>query len=345
MVRDGASTPPRILVTGTGGPSGISVMRALGGERFDIFSADIDPYAAGLYLVGEDRRLMIPRGGSDSYVEFVLALCEQHRIDVLIPTVDSELVPLATARRRFAAVGTEIVLASEETLRMCLDKWALHLRCRGALRVPDSLLADEAFDPSVPALPVIVKPRVGSGSRGIRLIERREELERIDRDGSLLVQEHLPGAEYSLDTLARSDGRVIAVVPRARLKVDSGIAVTGRTVSDEGLEAIGRQVAERIGLTSVANIQVKEAADGEPALLEVNPRFPGTMPLTVASGVNMPRLCVDDALGSPLPEEMVPFRPLAMIRYFEERFFGFEEIERMQAEQRQIEDAGDAVDA
>jgi carbamoyl-phosphate synthase large subunit len=185
------------------------------------------------------------------------------------------------------------------------------------------MLADSDFDPASIDLPVIVKPRAGSGSRGVRLVRRREELERIERDGTLLVEEHLPGTEYSLDVLARSDGQVIAVVPRARLNVDAGIAITGRTVHDHGLETIGRQVAERIGLTSVANVQVKEATDETPALLEVNPRFPGTMPLTVASGVNMPKLCVDDALGSPLPETMIPFEPLAMVRYFEERFFAF----------------------
>jgi carbamoyl-phosphate synthase large subunit len=327
---------PRVLVTGTGGPSGISVMNAIAAEAVDVFSADVDPYAAGLYLVDDDRRLIIPRGDSDSYVASVLGVCERLEIAVLIPTVDSELIPLAEARSSFAAIGTELVLASEETLRMCLDKWALHNRCEGAVRVPRSLLVDADFDPALPELPVIVKPRVGSGSRGIRLVEDRNELERLDRDGTLLVQENLPGPEYSLDVLARSDGKVIAVVPRARLKVDSGIAVTGRTVHDEGLQEIGRQVAERIGLTSVANVQVKGAEDGEPALLEVNPRFPGTMPLTVASGINMPKLCVDDALGSPLSERMLTFEDLAMVRCFEERFFDFEQIAAMQAEEARI---------
>ena len=324
------------MVTGTGGPSGISVMNAIAAEPLDVFSADVDPYAAGLYLVDDDRRLIVPRGDADSYAGFVLEVCERLEIGVLIPTVDSELIPLAEARAAFAAIGTELVLASEETLRMCLDKWALHKRCEGAVRLPRSLLVDADFDPSLPELPVIVKPRVGSGSRGIRLVEGRGELERLDRDGTLLVQENLPGPEFSLDVLARSDGRVIAVVPRARLKVDSGIAVTGRTVHDDALQEIGRQVAERIGLTSVANVQVKGAVDGEPALLEVNPRFPGTMPLTVASGVNMPKLCVDDALGSPLQEGMLDFADLAMVRCFEERFFDFGQIAAMQAEEDRI---------
>jgi carbamoyl-phosphate synthase large subunit len=346
MPAESASAQARVLITGTGGPSGISVMKALRMEPLEVFSADIDPYATGLYLVGEDRRLLIPRGDCDDYVPFVLEACRRHRIDVLVPTVDSELVPLAEARESFAALGTKIVLASAETLRICLDKWTLHQRCRDAVRVPHSVLADGAFDPTGIELPVIVKPRVGSGSRGIRLIQRLEALERIECDGTLLVQEHLPGTEHSLDVLARSDGQVIAVVPRSRLKVDSGIAITGRTVHDHGLETIGRQVAERIGLTSVANVQVKESTDGLPALLEVNPRFPGTMPLTVASGVNMPKLCVDDALGSPLPETMLPFEPLAMVRYFEERFFAFEEIEEMQTALSAVESlARDHVDA
>lgn len=296
-----ASRSPRVLVTGTGGTSSIAVMMALNSERVDLFAADADPYAPGLHLVDEDRRLLIPRGDTTSRTELVYELCERHRIDVLIPSVDCELVLLASARTFFAGIGTKIVLASEETLRVCLDRWALQQRCEGAVRVPGALLADEDFDPFRPKLPVIVKSRLSGGSRGVQLVERREELKGIDRDGSLLVQEHLPGTEYSLGILARSDGRVIAVVPWPLQKVELG-AATGRTVRDQRLEVIGRRVAEQIELTSVANIQLKETTGGEPALLEVNPCFSETMPLTIAGGMNMPKLCVDDALGLPLSE-------------------------------------------
>jgi carbamoyl-phosphate synthase large subunit len=305
---------PRVLVTGTGDPSGIAVLKALSGEKLEIYLADIDAHVPDLSSLEGDRQLRIPRRGRDSWTELVYSFCERHRIDVLIPTADCELLLLASARVFFADIGTKIVLASEKTLRMCLDKWALHRHCKGAVRVPDSTLADEAFDPFRPELPVIVKPRVSTQSRRIQLIERREDLERIDRDGSLIVQEYLAGVGYSLDILARSDGQVMAVVPWERSKVGSGIVATGSTVRNERLEEMGRRIAERIGLTSVASIQVKEAFDGEPALLEVNPCFRGTMPLTVASGVNMPKFCVDEALDLPLPEDIAPSEQLAMIR-------------------------------
>jgi carbamoyl-phosphate synthase large subunit len=323
--------PGTVLVTGVGGPSGISVMRAIAGDRLTIVAADIDPYAAGLYLVPGAQRAILPRGDDPGFAAHLLAVCRELGIDVVVPTVDSELLPLARAREQFDAAGVRLVLAAEATLAVCLDKWALHARCDGRVRVPRTWLVDAGFDPAGPALPAIVKPRSGSGSRGIELLREREQLGRLPRDGTLLVQEHLPGTEYSLDVLAAGDGTVLAVVPRARLKIDSGIAITGRTLRDERLEAFGATVARAIGLTTVANVQAKEAAGGEPALLEVNPRFPGTMPLTVAAGVDMPSLAVGEALGAPAPSAALGFEEIAMVRWLDERFLPFAEIEAQQA--------------
>ena len=325
--------PKRVLVTGAGGPSGISILRAMEGEPVEMLAADIDPYAAGLYLVEADRRFLLPRGDDPRFASDLLARCSREGIDVVVPTVDTELLPLARMRTEFEA---KLVLASEATLAVCLDKWELAQRCAGRVRVPWTVVVDGEFDPEGIELPAIVKPRSGSGSRGIRLVERRSELEALERDGTLLVQEHLPGPEHSLDVLARSDGHVAAVVPRERLKVDSGIAVTGRTLHDDGLDAFAREVAAAIELTTVANVQVKEDADGAPALLEVNPRFPGTMPLTIASGVDMPKLAIGEALGTPIPDGPLEFEDLAMVRFFQERFFAFDDIADLQRHAAEI---------
>ena len=330
------SAEPRVLVTGVGGPSGISILRAMAGAPVAMLGGDIDPYAAGLYLLEAGRRHILPRGDDPRIAPMLLDLCRAEQVDVLVPTVDTELLPLARTREDFAAAGVTLVVAREDTLAVCLDMWRLAERCLGSVRVPGTWLVDAGFDPATVPLPAIVKPRSGSGSRGIVLAERRAELDALPRDGSLLVQEHLPGPEHSLDVLARSDGHVSAVVPRERLKVDSGIAVTGRTKHDPRLDDFARDVARLIGLTTVANVQVKENARGEPALLEVNPRFPGTMPLTVASGVDMPRLAIGEALGAPIPDGPIEFEDIAMVRYFEERFFSFDDISDLQSRAARI---------
>jgi carbamoyl-phosphate synthase large subunit len=249
-----------------------------------------------------------------------VAICRHHGIDVLVPTVDTELLPLAVRRAELLAQGTRTLMAADTTLETCLDKWVLIQACAAhGVPIPQTAVVDDAFDGSGWSWPAIVKPRQGSGSRGVELLTGPADLDRVVRDGSMILQQHLPGIEHSIDVLAYQDGTIAAVVPRTRLKVDSGIAVTGATVVDAALEAAGREVAEAIGLTTVANVQVKADADGAPRLLEVNPRFPGSMPLTVAAGVNMPALALDDVLGRPVPSS-VPHRALEVVRHWQETF-------------------------
>jgi carbamoyl-phosphate synthase large subunit len=103
------------------------------------------------------------------------------------------------------------------------------------------------------------------------------------------------------------------------LKTDSGIAVVARTVHDPELESVARAAAAAVGVRFVANVQLRRDAAGRPKLMEINPRFPGTMPLTVAAGVEMPEL----ALGMALGEEVHitgAFSEVAMVRTWSETF-------------------------
>jgi carbamoyl-phosphate synthase large subunit len=299
-------------------------MQAMDQAAVELYAGDIDRHAAGLYLVPEERRVILRPGAHPGFVDEIADYCRRQAIDVLVPTVDCELEPLAAARDRFAAAGTRVMVADGATLALAIDKWALLQACHGTCATPRSALFDGNFDVEGAArdwgLPLVVKPRRGAGGRDVRVARTLEELGAIARGPSLLVQEHLPGEEYSVDVLSARDATVLAVVPRLRLKIDSGIAVTGRTVHDAALDAAARAVARRIGLTFVSNVQFRRDAHGTPKLLEVNVRFPGTMPLTIASGVDMPRLALDVLLGRPMPPDVGTFRDVAMVRTWQEHF-------------------------
>lgn len=311
----------RVLVTGAGGPAAVAFMASVAAVGAELAAVDIDPYAAGLYHVGADRRALVPRGDDPGFVDALLELCRRWSIEAVVPTVDTELLPVARRLDEFAAVGAVVVGHGASTLELCLDKWTLVETCRDLVDVPATVVVDGSGDALAGVgLPAIAKPRQGSGSRGVRVIADRAELVAVPDDGSYLVQELLPGREYSIDVLAYRDGTVVAAVPRSRLKTDSGIAVTGAVDVDPVLIDYGRRVATAIGCTSVANVQVMLDADGAPRLIEVNPRFPGSMPLTVAAGVDMPALALADALGADVPTEFA-LRPLAMVRSWTESFF------------------------
>ncbi len=316
----------RVLVTGAGGPAAIAAMKSLrADDSVELLAADMDPWAAGLYLVPAWARTLIPAGAAPEFADALLDRCRTLGVDVVLPTVDAELRPLAGARARFAAGGIELLLAPAAALDVILDKLILAQHCAGVVRVPRTEVFGPRVDPAQWTYPVIVKPRQGSGSRGIVLVGSAAELAALDRSAELIVQDFLPGEEYSVDVLADAGGRVIASVPRLRARVDSGVSVGGRTVHDPEVEAFGRAVAQATGVTFVANVQCKRDASGAPALLEVNPRMPGTLGLTIASGVDMPRLALAALLGKPLPET-IGFCERAVVRFLDERFIDPAEI-------------------
>jgi len=84
------------------------------------------------------------------------------------------------------------------------------------------------------------------------------------------------------------------------------------------------------GLTYIANVQARRDAAGRPALLGVNPRVPGALPLTMASGVDMPRLALDSLRGCPVPRH-VGFHETAMVRFLDERFVDLSEVQKLAA--------------
>jgi carbamoyl-phosphate synthase large subunit len=327
---DGAAPVTRVLITGAGGPAAIAAMKSLRPDAsVELLAADMDAWAAGLYLVPEQSRTLIPAGAAPDFTEVLLSRCLAMGANVVWPTVDAELRPLAAARTRFADHGIDLLLAPAEALEVILDKLALARHCAGVVRVPRTELFDAGTDPAAWSYPVIVKPRSGSGSRGIVLVRSAAELAGLDRGQGqdLLIQEYLPGEEYSIDVLADAGGHVIASVPRLRARVDSGVSVGGRTVHDVELEAFGRDVATATGLTFVANVQAKRDAAGHPALLEVNPRVPGTLALTIASGVDMPRIALDSLRGRLVPESL-GFRELAIVRFLDEVVVDVADVER-----------------
>lgn len=316
----------RILITGAGGPSAISVWKSLA-TKHELHMADMDPCAAGLYLVPAEQRLLVPRGDDPGLVASVLSACRARKIDLLIPTVDAELAPIALAQDQFVLLGVKVALAPAAALQLCRDKHRLLETLRGTVPVPASELLTEDTSVATMEFPRFAKPRFGAGSRGLVRINSASDLGLLPRDGSYLVQEYLPGTEYSVDVYLRGDGVALAAVPRERMKVDSGIAITARTSNLRELSDLAIRAAQSAGIRYIANVQVKQSSTGEWKLLEINPRFPGTLPLTARAGIDIPALLVAEMAGESLPDTLLPFEEIAVVRYWMEQYFDPKEMD------------------
>jgi carbamoyl-phosphate synthase large subunit len=316
----------KLLLTGAGGPAAISVWKSLYTlePHHTLYMADMDARASGLYLVPEERRFLVPRGDDANFADALLALCRTQKIDACISTVDAELAGLAARRSDFAAIGVQLVMADAAALALCRDK-ALLIPAVAALGVPVPAGgvwqgADGLTQWSV--YPAFAKPCKGSGSSGLMNINNPTDLAGVPRDGSYLLQELLPHEEYSVDVYAQPETNgavsVLAAVVRERMKTDSGIAVTARTRQLPVLQALAAQVVEGLGLPYVSNVQFKRDVRGEYKFLEVNPRFPGSLPLTAMAGIDIPKLMLHNLLGHQHSVMRLPYQEVMMVRYWTE---------------------------
>jgi carbamoyl-phosphate synthase large subunit len=313
-------------MAGAGGPAAVAFIQAVQSPDVEFFAGDIDPYGAGLYLVPAANRWILHRANDERFIDDVLERCIDADIDIIVPGIDPELLPFARRRDDFEAHSIRLLLSDERALELCVDKWALVSACASVCPVPRTAVVDDAFAHSAWVPPFIVKPRRGSGGRGMREIRDGRALADVANDGTFVAQEFLPGREYSVDVLCDARSHPLAVVPRARLKIDSGIAITGRTVRDERLIKAASDVATRIGLSYVANIQFREDAAGIPKLLDVNARFPGSMPLTIAAGVDMPNLAIDLLRGRAVDASALEYRETAIVRTWQDHVVPLAEL-------------------
>src|SRR5207237_1194981 len=93
---------------------------------------------------------------------------------------------------------------------------------------------------------------------------------------------------FTVDVLSDFNGKVLSIVPRERLVIRAGVSDKGITRKDAEIIAFAKEVAEKLHIIGPANIQCKW--DGrEVSLIEVNPRFSGGIPLTIAAGADFLR--------------------------------------------------------
>ena len=301
-----------------------AVLFTCAGQRVDIVgafrragamtvAADVNPLAPALYHA--DRYELVPRVGDPDYVPALRRIVAAQDVRLVVPLTDLDQVTLARAR---AELGALVLLPEAETVARLGDKYLAHLLFeeRG-LSSPPTWLPDEV--PRDVAFPVLVKARIGFGSRHIYRAANREELDFFLRYTPVasLVQACLGGEEFSVDVFCDLDGRCLNAIPRTMIESKGGESIKGMTIRDERLIELARDVSEKLALVGPANIQCFREPDGSHYVTDINPRFGGGFPLPLAAGGGYPELALALARGERPEPRLGEFREgIVMTRFF-----------------------------
>jgi len=316
----------RVLLTRGHRNAGLWLTRWLGAAGHEVTVADSRALAFGLTSRHAHAFEWLPEPTVPDYADRLLALVRRLRPDVLIAGSDAAA---ASPRREELARETAVLMPHADAYRALLDKpTAYELCARFEIGHPRVLGTD--LQSVMRHLPVyrngsplaVIKPRrdVGGGE-GVLFLTKREELEdawqgRSEAFGPLMATEYVKGpvdAQCAVQLLFDQNSELIEFFVLQKLRQwppGSGITVAARSVRDLSLIPPLVPLFQHLRWQGPVEVELKRDAErGDWQVLEINPRFSGTLALSLMAGVDLPASVVAASLGESRPRAIEPYYP------------------------------------
>jgi carbamoyl-phosphate synthase large subunit len=291
--------------------------RALG-IQLRVVAVDLRPSESSACQVA-DASYAAPRCTSAEFIPFIADLVERQRVDLVVPTIDTELLAYAKGAPTLVAKGATVSVSSMETVSIARDKllMATHFK-RRLIPVPRTASMGEFLnDVSEWRWPLLAKPRDGSSSVGIVCLNDERDLAKLpnDTDG-YIVQERCTGAEFTTNMYFDDKGQLQCAVSHRRIETRAGEVSKGRTERVSELQEIARKMASSLPLCRGALcFQAIVEPGGTTAVFELNARFGGGYPLAHAAGARFTAWLLEERLGLPSTSSDNWRAGVTMLRY------------------------------
>lgn len=248
-----------------------------------------------------DAAVLVPRATDAAYIPAVLDALRLHGGRLLVPTTDTDLLAISRHQAQIAGLGCVPLIGEPKVIELCRDKLETyaHLRRHG-IDTPETFTPAQIRAAASPRFPLFIKPRTGSASQWVHKIADAVDLDYfLSRVADSIVQEFVEGVEHTLDVYVGLDGVPRCVVPRARWQVRGGEVSKGVVVKDGQVMEAGRRLVETLGrsLRGVVTLQCIITPDRRIRFIEINPRFGGGAPLSIAAGADFPAWLLEGLIG------------------------------------------------
>lgn len=298
-------TTGRVLVLEADKRQGLATIRNLGRNGLSVTAASNRRVNAGPWSRYADRHVRYPSPRRDrrGFIEAIERELETREYDVLLPIADLTLHPVLQERERLEAHAV-VPYAPTGTVMAGLDKLRTIEAAREVGIPHPTTIAPSELDADTVAseigYPVVIKPRQATGREGVHLCSAPSDLEEVyepthERYGPLLVQEYIPnGGEQGVYTLYDRSSELAAVTVQRRLRSkypDGGASTLRETISNPELISLADGLLSALDWSGVAMVEFRiDPRDGQSKLMEINPRFWGSLALSIRAGVDFPYL-------------------------------------------------------
>lgn len=275
-----------ILVTGVG--RRVELMQAFRQAalklniNLKLYGADMTGTAPALAYCDYTRKVCAMK--DSQYISQLVDICVRDKIDLLMPTIDTDLLVLSQNVEKFECIGTKVLISKPDKILICRDK-----NNTGCFFEFCGLNAPKTYNDYkkyLGAYPCFIKPKDGSSSVNAFKVEDEEELAvYAGQIADYIIQPFVSGREFTIDIFCDFEGNPIYITPRERLQVRAGEVLKTQICNDDVMIEESKRIIDKFKPCGPMTVQlIQDKNTGVNYYIEINPRYGGGAPLSMKAG-------------------------------------------------------------
>jgi predicted ATP-grasp superfamily ATP-dependent carboligase len=249
----------------------------------------------------------------ESLVDGIAGIRSRQGLDLCMPVDMNGILECARDRNRIERMVSVSLMSDEKKIRAVGNKGLLADFLEAtSLSHPATLTSREKAESEIAgfSFPALAKPRLAGGGDGIFQINTLEEFrETYSREPDFferyILQTYIMGRDIDCSVLCR-EGRILAYTIQGGLfQAEQGSYKAPDAIEflhDPDVLQLASQAMTALNWNGVAHIDMRRRdPDGRLFIIEINPRYWGSLEGSLHVGVNFPGLAIKASLGETFP--------------------------------------------
>ena len=301
---------PTVLLTDANQRKTLAAARSFGRAGWTVLVADDCRWPLTGFSRFAARTLRFPAhsAGTEELSEWLVRTANEQAVDLVVPMDQSTT---EAAIRVAEQLADRVLVPTAEQFARVSNKGATVVLAQAAgVPTPSSTLVATLNEAEQAAkstgYPVVVRARGEAGGRGLAFADRAADLPQAYAfatrfDHTPLVQRRIqPVAHWDVCLLYGRNGALCTSFVQRELRHfphGYGSSTLQESAERPDLVQLAVQLLAPIGWRGVVEVEFLEDANGAIWLMEVNPRFWGSLALSIDAGVDFPQLLASAAAG------------------------------------------------
>lgn len=297
---------PQVLLTNALQRKTLAALRSLGARQIPAITSEVSRFTPATFSKYCCGHLVYPnpQKSPSVYRDWLINALQKYNCDVLFPMDDDTLEVAVNFRNQLEPLCHIPIPPSESYYIACDKAKSVQLAQKAGIDCPYTVCPTsnkevECLASNI-AYPAVIKPRKSSGSRGIRLVHSGESL--VSTYTAVhnlypypIIQEYIgTGERFDVCLLYNKHHKLRASFVQKEIRhfpPDMGPSTVQESIWFPELIEKARSIIEQLDWYGIVELEfMRDSRDGKYKFMEINPRFWGSLQMSITAGVDFPWL-------------------------------------------------------